>query len=79
MVWIPRAALILGMAAAGAVVGAFAVALIYNATEGPGAPEMPSIQGAILGYLVGAPLGGAVGIVVGTFVAFRWIGKKSNA
>jgi hypothetical protein len=75
MVWIPRAALILGMAAAGAIVGAFAVALLWNATQGPGAPEMPGAQGAVFGYLVGAPLGGAVGIVVGTLIACRWIGK----
>jgi hypothetical protein len=79
MVWIPRAGLILVMAAVGAVGGAFAVAVLWNATQGPGAPEMPGIQGAIFGYLVGAPLGSAVGIVAGTFVAFRWIGKKSDA
>jgi hypothetical protein len=75
MVWILRAALILGMAAAGAVCGIFAVAALWNATQGPGAPEMPGAQGAVFGYLVGAPLGGAVGIVAGTFVAWRWIAK----
>jgi hypothetical protein len=79
MVWIPRAGLILGLAAVGAVCGFLAVALLWNATQGPGAPEMPGAQGAVFGYIVGAPLGGAIGIVVGTFVVFHWIGKKSDA
>ena len=74
-----RAALILGMAAAGAVCGIIAVAALWNATQGPGAPEMPGVQSAIIGHLVGAPFGGAVGIVVRTFVAFRLLVKKSDA
>ena len=42
-------------------------------------PEMPGVQSAIIGHLVGAPFGGAVGIVVRTFVAFRLLVKKSDA
>jgi hypothetical protein len=78
MLWFLRAALILGMAGAGALGGGFAVAGLWNATHPDGPPELPGAQGALFGYVFGVPLGGVVGIGVGTLIAFRWIGTRSN-